>query len=152
MTSTSKRLSIIESISKAFLTWKRHHQRVTLPYGITLKQLYVLRQLERREILHPSEIAEMLYCDKPTASVVIKNMEKQGWIKRTPDPVDSRRTEITLEPSGRIKLVEIRRKPACSPRKSFDPLSCFTCEERAQLTKLLTKLNQHLKQLEDNRF
>ena len=138
------------AIGVAFLTWRRHHQKEVFPYGITLKQLYVLRQLERKGALYPSEIAEILFCDRPTATVVIKNMEKQGWVKRQTDPGDSRRIRVTLETAGRAKMVEIFRKQTDVQSESFDPLSCFTDEEKEQLDRLLTKLNQHLKQLREN--
>lgn len=142
-----KELPIMEAIGTASLTWKRHRQKDVLPYGITLKQLYVLRQLESKGTLYPSEIADMLFCDRPTATVVIKNLEKQGWVKRKLDTDDSRRIKVTLEPAGRAKFEEIAQKQTDSQGESFHLLSHFTGEEKKQLAKLLAKLNQHLKQL-----
>ncbi len=136
----------MHAIGKAFLTLKHFRQKEILPYGITLKQFYVLRQLIRKGVLNPSEIADMLYCDRPTATVVIKNMEKQGWVKRDLDPDDSRRIKVTLKPAGQMKMKEIARKLIDSKKKSFDPLSCFTSREKEQFTKLLAKLNLHLKE------
>jgi len=140
-------MSIMQAVTVAALTWKRHRQKNMLPYGITLKQFHVLQQLEEQEALCPSEIADMIFCDRPTATVVIKNMEKQGWVKRNQDPADSRRIQITLEPDGQAKLEEIAQNQAGSQNESFDPLSCFTRAEREQLSGLLTKLNQYLEHL-----
>ncbi len=137
---------IMHAIGKAFLTLKHFRQKEILPYGITLKQFYVLRQLKKEGVLNPSEIAEMLYSDRPTATVVIKNMEKQGWVKRELDPDDSRRIRVTLKPAGQTKMREIARKLIDSKKESFDPLSCFTSREKEQFTKLLAKLNLHLKE------
>ncbi len=137
---------IMHAIGVAFLTLKHFRQRDVLPYEITLKQFYVLRQLKRKGVLNPSEIADMLYCDRPTATVVIKNMEKQGWVKRELDPDDSRRIRVTLKPAGQTKMKEIARKLIDSKKESFDPLSCFTSREKEQFTKLLAKLNLHLKE------
>ena len=104
-----------------------------------------------REFLYPSDIADMVFSDRPTATVVIKNMEKQGWVTRELDPKDSRRIKVTLAPAGREKLKEIAQQQIHSKEEPFDPLSCFTREEEEQLKKLLIKLNQHLGQLkEDN--
>ncbi len=136
----------MHAIGKAFLTLKHFRQKEVLPYGFTLKQFYVLRQLKGKGVLNPSEIADMLYCDRPTATVVIKNMEKQGWVKRDLDPDDSRRIKVTLKPAGQMKMKEIARKLIDSKKKSFDPLSCFTSREKEQFTKLLAKLNLHLKE------
>ena len=140
-----KQWPIMQALTVASLTWKRHLQKEVHPYGITLKQFYVLRQLKNEGVLNPSEIAEMLFCDRPTATVVIKNMERQRWVKRELDPNDSRRLRVTLEPTGQTKMKEIARKFADSKKESFDPLSCFTNKEKEQFTSLLAKLNLHLK-------
>jgi DNA-binding MarR family transcriptional regulator len=142
-----KQWPIMQALTVASLTWKHHLQKEVQPYGITLKQFYVLRQLKKEMVLNPSQIAEMLYCDRPTATVVIKNMEKQGWVKRELDPEDSRRIKVTLKAAGQTKMKEIDRKLRDSKKESFDPLSCFTGREKDQLTKLLGKLNSHLEQL-----
>ena len=136
----------MHAIGTAFLTLKRYRQKEVYPYGITLKQFYVLRQLKKEGVLNPSEIAEMLFCDRPTATVVIKNMEKQGWVKRELDPEDSRRLKVTLEPDGQAKMKELVRKLSDSKKESFDPLSCFTSREKEQFTKLMAKLNLHLRE------
>lgn len=143
---TKNNLAIMPAISIAFLNYKRHLQKEILPYGITLKQFYVLRQLKKETVLNPSQIAEMLYCDRPTATVVIKNMEKQGWVKRELDPDDSRRIKVTLKAAGQRKMKEIDLKLRDTQMKSFDPLSCFTGREKEQFTKLLKKLNLHIEE------
>jgi len=140
----------MEAIANAFLTLKRHHRKSVIPYRITLKQFHVLRQLKKCGALYPSEIADMLFCDRPTATVVIKNMEKQGWVKRKLDKNDSRRIKVTLEPAGEHKLEEIALEKAGPQSKSFELFSCFNREEKKQLSGLLARLIQHLKQLEDN--
>ena len=144
--SQRKKWPIMHGIGTAFLTLKRYRPKEVLPYGITLKQFYVLRQLKKEGVLNPSGIAEMLFCDRPTATVVIKNMEKQGWVKRELDPDDSRRLRVTLEPAGHAKMKELVPKLTDSKKESFDPLSCFTNPEKDQFTKLLVKLNLHLKE------
>jgi len=150
--SQEKKRPIMEAIGIAFLTWKRYCQKEIFPYGITLKQFEVLRQLERKGALYPSEIADMLFCDRPTATVVIKNMEKEDWVKRELDPDDSRRIKVTLKSAGQAKLKGIAWSHLDSKEKRFQPSSCFTRQEKEQLTKLLVKLNQHLKQIKEDTY
>ena len=145
-----KQWPIMQALTVASLTWKRHLQKEVLPHGVTLKQLYVLRQLDRKGVLNPSEIAKMLFCDRPTATVVIKNMEKQGWVKRKLDPNDYRRIMVTLDKKGQVKLKDVVQVLPDSKGPSFDPLSCFTRSEKGQLNKLLAKLNQHLQKLNED--
>jgi DNA-binding MarR family transcriptional regulator len=133
--------AVMQHLSVAFLTWRRYLQRRMVPYNITLKQLYVLGQLEKRAFLYPSQIAEMLFCDRPTATVVIKNMEKHGWVERQRDPQDRRQMRIMVTGQGRDKLAEIKRS---RPASLVDPLACFSAEEIGELDRLLARLNQHL--------
>lgn len=136
---------LMSRLGVAFLTWRRFLQKQVTSHGITLKQQYVLRQLDKTDHLFPSDIASMLFCDRPTATVVIDNMAKQGWITREKDSLNRKFTRISLTPTGRLKLQEL----TALPPEPFDPLACFSAEETAQLEALLAKLNRHLEQIKE---
>jgi DNA-binding MarR family transcriptional regulator len=142
----TNRTSVRALLSVGLFTWRRHLQRHLVPFGITLKQLHVLRRLARHEYLYPSKIAEMLFCDRPTATVIIRNMEKQGWVTRQRDAQDRRQVRVIITERGKDKLAEIAPSWRDLERQ-FDPLGCFSEHEVAELARLLTKLNVHLKQL-----
>jgi DNA-binding MarR family transcriptional regulator len=135
--------NLMAHMGEAFLTWRRFLQRNLTPYGITLKQQFVLRHLDSVDCLYPSDIAEMLYCDRPTTTVILDNLEKQGWICRERDPQNRKFMRISITPGGREKLAEL--KTIKTP--DFDPFSSFTPDEIQELDRLLNKLNQHLKQI-----
>jgi DNA-binding MarR family transcriptional regulator len=124
-----------------FLAWRRHLESGLRTYNITLKQQYLLKRLAEREHLHPSEIAEMLFCDRPTATVVISNMKRYGWIRSKRDETNGRMQIVTLSEAGREKLKELERMP----KEAIDPLGCFTAKERTEFDRLLRKLQKHLK-------
>jgi DNA-binding MarR family transcriptional regulator len=136
-----KSLSTMSRLGVVFLTWRRHLDCGVRPHSITLKQQYVLRQLAAKEYLTPSDIAGMLFCDRPTATVVIGNMKKYGWIQSEKDEENGRRKKVTLTPCGREKLAAL----ALLPQESIDPLACFTDGEKAEFDRLLKKLHGHLK-------
>lgn len=144
--SPGSRLPLMSRLGIAFLTWRRYLQKQIAPRGVTLKQQFVLRQLSRRDYLNPSEIAGMLYCDRPTASVVIDNLEKQGWVRREKDPQNRKFLRISLTPAGMDKLAELDQVG----EPEFDPLACFNVDEKQELERLLKKLNQHLAQIGDD--
>lgn len=144
-----EKLPIMAKLGVIFLTWRRYQQRDLLSHKITLKQLYVLRQLDRREFLNPSQIADMLFCDRPTATVVIKNMEKQGWVRKEKDGENSRQIKVTLTAEGRRKLLLLEKKPSAGDA-GFDPLECFTGEEKVQFDLLLNKLGKHLSRIDNS--
>ena len=142
---SSNRPLALARMATAFLTWRRYLQGFLVPYQITLKQAYVLRQLIKQEYLYPSDIASMLYCDRPTATVIIRNMEKVGWVQREKDEQNRKFVRISITEAGRQKLEALQASPWANP--PFDPLECFSEGEVQQLEQLLDKLNQHLKQI-----
>lgn len=139
------KLGIMNKMGVIFLTYRRQLQRELNPYQITLKQEYVLRQLARKGFLYPSEIADMLFCDRPTATVVIKNMEKQHWVRKEKDWENKKQVKVILTESGRKKLDDLSNALQASKTSTPDPLECFTAAEKEQLDQLLTKLWKHLK-------
>ena len=141
----SSKLDIMNKMGVVFLTYRRQLQRELNPYQITLKQEYVLRQLARKGSLYPSEIADMLFCDRPTATVVIKNMEKQHWVRKEKDWENKKQVKVTLTESGRKKLADLSNALQASKTSAPDPLECFTSAEKEQLDQLLTKLWKHIK-------
>ena len=113
------RAMVMRHLGVAFLRWRRYLQRRIAPHNITLKQSHVLGQLAEKAFLYPSRIAEMLFCDRPTATVVLGNMEKHGWVERQRDTQDRRQTRIMITGQGRDKLAEIRQS---RPAATIDPL------------------------------
>jgi len=142
-----RKLPIMGRVGVIFLTWRRYQENGMRPHKMTLKQFYLLNQLAKREFLYPSEISEMLFCDRPTATVIIDNLKKYGWVQKLRDPNNGKRTQILITPQGKDKLgsIEMHFKSDEAP---FDPLACFDEEEKATFEKLLIKLHQHIKQVE----
>lgn len=134
-------LPVMSRMGVVFLMWRRHLESGVRPFDVTLKQQYLLKRLDAREYLYPSEIADMLYCDRPTATVIINNMKKYGWITSEKDDTNGRRQKVMLTPCGRNKLDELAKLPV----EAIDPMACFTDTEKAEFERLLKKLHRHLK-------
>jgi DNA-binding MarR family transcriptional regulator len=132
-------------VARAHLRWRRFQHAALSTQGITLKQYYVLSQLEKKSYLYPSRIAELLYCDRPTASVVIGNLEKHGWVSRRRDPDNGKRVRVALTAAGRQKLEAVDNAPLIEQKAAVEPLACFSDEEKDQFEALLGRLNKHLK-------
>lgn len=133
-------------LGTAFLTWRRYLQQQLIDQEITLKQLFVLRRLAKREFLYPSEIAETLFCDRPTATVIINNMRRYGWVESRKQPDNRKHTQIRITLAGRAKLEALDAVSAEQSQPLFDPLACFTPDELCEFERLLATLNQHLAQ------
>ncbi|MHC4915556.1 MAG: MarR family winged helix-turn-helix transcriptional regulator [Planctomycetota bacterium] len=140
------KMPLMSRMGTVFLTWRRHLQKGLVPHGITLKQSYLLKQLCRRKFLYPAEVAELLFCDRPTATVVIRNMERQGWVWRAPDPENRKRVRVAITPAGRRKQGSLAKWRAGA---SFDPLGGLSRAEKGQLEKLLLKVEERLGHIGD---
>ncbi len=138
---------IMGKIGIIFLTWRRYNQKLIKPYNITLKQFYVLRQLDKNDFLHPAQIADIIFADRPTTSIILKNLEKKGWIIKERDPENGKRSRIYLTVKGKEKTGSIPQNIQKNIKKGFDPYSCFTDEEKMVFDRLLTKLQNHIKEL-----
>ena len=73
---------------------------------------------------------------KPRKPVVIKNMEKKGWLTREACQTDKRAFEVDLTDEGR-RIIQAAIPP--HQRAIEETFSVLTLEEQAQLVELLKK-------------
>ena len=74
----------------------------------SLTELDTLWHLHRRSSLLPSELASLTKIKTQSMSQILKKMEEEGIIERTPCDKDKRKIHISLTPKGR-QMVEKRR-------------------------------------------
>ena len=134
----------MELVSRAHLTWKRRVARDLAPHGLNPKQIFVLRKLQESGGLAPSEIAELTFADRPTATSMIGTLERAGFVARRRDPENAKWVIVELTVQGREKLDSVPPQLWRSGRTAFDPEGCFTPEERRELKRLLETLNRWL--------
>lgn len=128
-----------------FLTWRRYLEKTTKSHALTLNQYYILRQLKQREYLNPSEIAEMLFADRPTATVVIDNLKKYGYVRKERDVKDGKRIRVSITEAGISQVDEAEED--MEKTIAFDPLACLSEEEKQTMEALLVKMQNHMKNL-----
>jgi len=135
---------VMALVGKSHLAWKRFVQKGLVGEGISLKQFYLLLQLSENQTLQPGFVAELLFCDRPTASVIIRNMAKQGWITRRKDPSNRKHILLSITDEGMAKLERVRALPDLQARFAKDPLACFSAEDRARFVEHLTVFHNHI--------
>lgn len=138
---------VMSLVGKSHLAWKRFVQKGLVGEGISLKQFYLLLQLAENPFLQPAMVAELLFCDRPTASVIIRNMEKREWIRREKDPKNRKHIRLFITECGREKLAYVRQLPHLQARFEQDPLACFSPTERRQFEGLLEIFYQHIQSI-----
>ena len=145
MAQASKKLPVMSRLGIVFLTWRRYLEKTTKSHSLTLNQYYILRQLKQKEYLNPSEIAEMLFADRPTATVVIDNLQKYGYVRKERDAKDGKRIRVSITEAGVSQVDEAGTD--MENLTTFDPITCLSEEEKRTLEDLLVKMQNHMKNL-----
>jgi DNA-binding MarR family transcriptional regulator len=69
--------------------------------GITNAQLFLLRQVEREAELTINELAALALTQQSTVSLLVKKLERAGYVQRKRSAADARRVCVTLTSRGR---------------------------------------------------
>ena len=77
--------------------------------GLSTQDVFILSAIKKKPGVGVSELAEADQISRPTMSSHIKRLEAAGWITRTEDAADGRRSGFTVTPTGLRKLEAIRR-------------------------------------------
>lgn len=85
----------------------------------------------------PAELAEMASVTRATMTGLIDTLERDGFVKREPDPKDRRMMSVNLTPAGQAFLE--RFLPAHF-RRMASLMACLAEDERKTLVRLLGKV------------
>jgi DNA-binding MarR family transcriptional regulator len=95
-----------------------------------------LSSVELHGPLTPSELAEIERIKRPSATRILRGLEEEGLVVRTPDPKDGRSALISLTGEGRERLRRLRqRKNAYLARRmrDLDPDDVATLDRAAEI-------------------
>ena len=106
----------------------------------SMTEVETIGHLFRATSLLPTELATLTRVKTQTMSQILKKMEEQGIIKRTPSKDDKRKVFVSLTPSGR-KLVEKVRYDKDEWLKGAVEKS-LTDKEKELIEKVLPLLNK----------
>src|SRR5271170_7773385 len=78
------------------------------PHGVTAAQLHVLAKLDHEPGISGAKLARACMVTPQTTQVLLRGIEKNGWILRKKDPENERILLATLTPSGKRILAKSR--------------------------------------------
>jgi MarR family transcriptional regulator, transcriptional regulator for hemolysin len=128
------------------LLMRRFEQRLR-PLDFGMAYLPVVIALQEHGALLQKQLAEHAHVEQPTMAALLTRMERDGLIKREPDPCDKRATRISLSAKARARL------PAAKERLTEvaeQATSGFSDRERATFIALLRRLINNLDQAVDD--
>lgn len=112
-------------------------------FGFGVGQLPVLVMLKNGAALSQKELARVAQIEQPSMAQMLARMERDGVIRRIPDPNDRRSSLIMLTDEALSKIPDARRVLL---EGNTEALRGFTEEEIATLGTLLKRLIQNLEE------
>jgi MarR family transcriptional regulator for hemolysin len=128
-------------ISLAARAFERLSELRLKPFGFGVGYVPVLVAIKEAKAESQRDLARFAKVEQPSMAQMLARMERDGLVKRTPDPHDGRSSRVTLTETAKTRLPK-----ACAVlfQGNRDVLSDFTDEESAQLTALLARLINNL--------
>lgn len=101
-------------------------ERSLADLGVTTPQFVVLTMLRAYPGLSGAELARVAMLTPQTVGVIIRNLERDGAIRKTPHPVHGRVLQWTVTPHGAALLEKCRRHAQTIERRLAAGLSAGT--------------------------
>lgn len=127
-------LTSIEDLGRAF-------RNRLAPAGVETGMHFLLRTLARIGPARVTEVAAEVRLDTSTVSRHVQNLERQGYVARTQDPLDGRAYRLELSPPGRSLLDTLHHDHVATLQDLIDG---WTTDEVDELTGYLTRLVRDL--------
>lgn len=86
------------------------------------------------------DLADLERIRQPTMTALIRRMENEGLLTRTPDPDDRRATLISVTPAGRARFDAFRREAESVLRPAWERLSDFDQATITRAVELIERL------------
>lgn len=101
----------------------------------------IVAHLAARDNVHQLELVKLTRLKAPTVSVLLRRLEAEGYVVRTPDPADRRAVRVSLGERGRefdrLHLSHISGNDQAA-------MAGFTAEEQAMLESMLARVRDNL--------
>jgi DNA-binding MarR family transcriptional regulator len=109
--------------------------------GLSVAKYAILRMLHGKEPVKLSWIADRHFSQRSNITAMVDRLERDGLVRRLPDPQDRRAMRVALTTQGLAKVEETRE-----PHRSFltSLMAPLNDDELHKLIKLLAKLSAPL--------
>ncbi len=134
-------LEILIKAHRVVIALDRKTSNLAAEYDLTFSQFMVLEALYSKGDMSISAVRKAILSSVGTISVIISNLEKNGYLGRFANPEDRRVCMLTLTQKGRDVIGELAPR---NERMISEEMSHLSLEEKTQLTDLLSKLGDTL--------
>jgi MarR family transcriptional regulator, transcriptional regulator for hemolysin len=137
--------SVAYWVNQASRLLLRIHDERLRPLGFSMGQLPVLDALADGAARSQKEIAERARVKQPSMAEMLARMEREGIIRRAPDPSDGRGSLISLSRSALERIPQAR---ASLMRGERDAVAGLTAGEAEAMIALLQRVVANLQAVE----
>lgn len=127
-------------VAKVHKALRARFQRVLTPYGVTVQQFEVMRELKTKTGLTAAQLVESVISDSSTMMSILKRLESKALIVRRPDENDRRTKMIHLTENGQNLVKKLMRVADQHNRRVEN---CCSPEELQIFRQILSKLYTH---------
>ena len=132
-------MAVYISMSRVINTLRRENNKLILKHNLTLGQFAVMEALYSKGRLSTGEVMEKILSTSGNIPVIVKNLEKDGFITRDQDESDKRRFILDLTDKGKDLMDEIVPENL----KFMDELiSLWDDEDKKELIILMNKFRR----------
>jgi len=131
-------LNVVIGLYRSYFRIHRRTQKLIASYNITMPQFGVMEALYHLGDMNIGEIIDKTLSTSGNMTVVIKNLEQDGWITRHADPTDKRAYLVQLTKRGEELIETIFPEHLTDLDGLLDNLDA---KEREHLIYLLKKMN-----------
>ncbi|WP_308654247.1 MarR family transcriptional regulator [uncultured Anaerococcus sp.] len=135
------KLKILIGLHKNVKELDRRTLDIARSYGLSLSQFMVLEALYSKGNLSIGEVREAILSSVGTISLVVKNLEKMGYVKRKTDENDKRVSILSLTDEGRDVIGKVIPE---NETMIYDYMKDLSEEETKTLLGLLKKLGENI--------
>lgn len=136
-----EKLKIIIGLHKNVKELDRRTLDIARRYGLSLSQFMVLEALFSKGDSTIGQVRDMILSSVGTISLVVKNLEKMGYVKRKTDENDKRISILSLTDEGRAVIEKIIPE---NETMIYDYMKDLSEEETSTLLSLLKKLGANI--------
>ncbi|MGH2980784.1 MAG: MarR family winged helix-turn-helix transcriptional regulator [Solirubrobacterales bacterium] len=108
--------------------------------GLRPSSASALVTVELHGPLTPSELADIESVKRPTATRILRKLEDEGLVQRTPDPKDGRSALISLSGEGRERLRRLRKRKNAYLARRMRDLDAAEVETLERAAEILARL------------
>ena len=138
-----KDLHILISSYRMVRDLDRATTKICSSYGLTYPQFQVLEALLHKGDLTVGEIRDSILSSNGTVPVIINNLEKTGMVTRAKNPLDNRRTIVSLTEKARKIITQVWDE---NEKMFTEKFSVWTEDEKREMIRLFNLYRkEHLK-------